>query len=486
MNNFKKELALALEPLKIADTKTIEANFMSLSKKFPQEAEPYFYLGSIEFKKNNLEKAIFYLEKALSIVPNYICYKNLSEFYIFNKDINNAIKNLKMAIIYEPYNEDLKNILYKLDPNTTFIDKSDILINGIYENSKDCLCLKYTKSYDGYTANRKLPIFIKEQFTQNQIILLEQAINDYHTLNAKEGFVVDMVGGIVFAKQSEQTHFITPDNNLLADMLDKNGPMLNENQFPDTLIPCDNLLVLSSSWGGNFYHWLTWTIPRLKMLFDAGYKIEDFDKVLINFVGFKFQKELLSLLKIPTSKIIGTLPKGSVLKPKRIVSASLPEFIETPEIVTQSLRELFLKSEYINSNNPKRIYLSRNKSNSRYVLNEDELTKFLKDYGFITIYAEDLTFEEQVRYFANADVIVAQHGAGLTNIAFCNSKAKVIEIYNEQMKSILDTSFWRISSNINIEHYFMFGEPVGEGATANMNVDITKLKEIFELAQIEK
>ena len=48
------------------------------------------------------------------------------------------------------------------------------------------------------------------------------------------------------------------------------------------------------------------------------------------------------------------------------------------------------------------------------------------------------------------------------------------------------TTIFSGNLNINIEHYFMFGEPVGEGATANMNVDITKLKEIFELAQIEK
>lgn len=486
MSEYKEKLDLAIKSMATDNLKDVEAKFIDLMKNFPQEVETYFYLGNIEFRKNNLKSAIFYLEKALKISPNFICYKILGEYYIFAKDLKNAVKNIKMALIYKPFDNDLKNLLYKLEPNTNFIDKTDIFVDGICENSKDCTCLKYIKSYDAYTTIRKLPVFIKEQFTQNQINLLEQAIENYKVSNVKEGFVIDTANSIVFANQSEQPHFITSDNKLLADMLDKNAPKLNANEFPDILVPCDNLLVLLSCWGGNFYHWLTWTIPRLKMVLDAGYKIENFDKILVNFFGFKFQKELLKLLNIPTSKIIGTLPNTTVLKPKKIVTASLPEFIETPEIVTQSLREFFLKPEYINSDKPKRIYLSRNKSHSRHVLNEDEVTKFLKDYNFTTIYAEDLTFEEQVQYFANADVIISQHGAGLTNIAFCHSKAKVIEIYNEQMKSILDTSFWRISSNIDIEHYFMFGEPVGEGTNANMNINISKLLKMLELAQIEK
>ena len=83
-------------------------------------------------------------------------------------------------------------------------------------------------------------------------------------------------------------------------------------------------------------------------------------------------------------------------------------------------------------------------------------------------------------------MIISQHGAGLTNIAFCHSEAKVIEVYNERIKSVFDASFWRISSNVGIEHYFMFGEPIGEGALADMKIDVSKLTEILQLAQIEK
>lgn len=486
MADYKTSILSAIDIFKTSDANTSKAAFEQLSKDFPQEYEPYYYLGIIETQQNNFQTAIFYIQKALNITPFYQGFKTLADLYIFLKDKKNAVKNIKMALVYNPYDENLKEILYKLSPDNDFIDKSDICIDGIYEKSKDCPCLKYTKSYDATIIERTPPGYIEEQLTDSQKQLLTSTIETYKKNPIKEGFVLEIPNGIVFTKQSDQTHFITSDNKILADMLDENAPQLSVNSMPDIFCPCENLLVLSSCWGGNFYHWLTWTIPRLQMISDAGYKLQDFDKILINSVGFKFQKELIDLLNIPVSKIIGTLEKGAVLKAKKVVTASLPEFLYTPEIVIKSLRNFFLKPEYINENMPKRIYLSRNKSKSRYVINENELTEYLQSYDFTTIYAEDLTFSEQVQYFVNAEIILSQHGAGLTNLAFCKPKTKVIEIYNEKMRQNIDTSYWRIASDLNLKHYLMFGEPIGEGMGANMSVDITKVQKIFEELEVKK
>jgi capsular polysaccharide biosynthesis protein len=45
-----------------------------------------------------------------------------------------------------------------------------------------------------------------------------------------------------------------------------------------------------------------------------------------------------------------------------------------------------------------------------------------------TVRPEELTFVEQVRLFRDADLIVGQHGAGLTNCLF-SSGAHVIELH---------------------------------------------------------
>ena len=77
---------------------------------------------------------------------------------------------------------------------------------------------------------------------------------------------------------------------------------------------------------------------------------------------------------------------------------------------------------------PKLVYISRQKEKRkrRRVVNNDELEKCLKRYGFETIFGEDLSFEEQMNLFYNADLVLGPHGAGLANIVFCRPQTKVL------------------------------------------------------------
>lgn len=481
--DFDNEWQKFLSKTETLPTETLKKDLRKLTTDYPNEFLPYFQLGVYEGIAKNYQEAIFNLEQAIDISPQAIAFKTLADFYLLAQNLKAAIKNYKMAFIYNPLDKKIKTYINKLEPNNNFFIEDDLAISTSSDcrNSKN---IKIINSYKEEKHERNLPHFIKEQFSENQLQLFEKAIKSYQDCITKEGFVIEMNNGCVIAKQSEQTYFISEDNKLLMDMIDEKGAALGTADFPDIIQPCNNLLVLSSCYGGNFYHWLTWTIPRLQMILDAGYYPGSFDKILLNYGGFKFQKEILELLNIPKSKVIGTLPQGAVLKANKIVSATMPEFMKTPKIVTSSLRNIFSSYMHKNETLPKRIYLSRNKSSSRFVINEPELKDFLKAYNFTTIYAEDLTFKEQIEIFYNAEIILSQHGAGLTNTAFCNKNTKVIEIYNEKMKNYLDTSFWRISADCNLEHYLLFGTPIGEGAAANMKVNINNLKEIFNLANI--
>lgn len=77
----------------------------------------------------------------------------------------------------------------------------------------------------------------------------------------------------------------------------------------------------------------------------------------------------------------------------------------------------------------KRILISRKKApNGRCVLNEDELATALLPFGFKAYILEDLDFESQIELFYDAEVVVAPHGAGLTNLLFAQA-ADVIELH---------------------------------------------------------
>lgn len=79
---------------------------------------------------------------------------------------------------------------------------------------------------------------------------------------------------------------------------------------------------------------------------------------------------------------------------------------------------------------PKKIYLSRRDSDRRVLENEKELELFLEARGFYCVALSDLTCGEQLGLLEGADIVVAQHGAALTNILACRKDTKIVELFN--------------------------------------------------------
>ncbi|MBQ1332454.1 MAG: glycosyltransferase family 61 protein [Lachnospiraceae bacterium] len=73
---------------------------------------------------------------------------------------------------------------------------------------------------------------------------------------------------------------------------------------------------------------------------------------------------------------------------------------------------------------PKRVYVKR--IGTRRLLGADEL---LDEYGFTTIIPEELSVEEQIRYFREADVILYAHGANAANSIYMRPGAVVVEVF---------------------------------------------------------
>lgn len=65
---------------------------------------------------------------------------------------------------------------------------------------------------------------------------------------------------------------------------------------------------------------------------------------------------------------------------------------------------------------PRRIFLSRR--DRRRVINEAEIGAHLAGLGLTTVYAEDFTPAEQMRLLAEAELVVAIHGAGLAPLLY--------------------------------------------------------------------
>ena len=80
---------------------------------------------------------------------------------------------------------------------------------------------------------------------------------------------------------------------------------------------------------------------------------------------------------------------------------------------------------------PPRVLICRSPSNSRNVTNRAAMIEALKPLNFVAIQPDKLGFDEQTLLFAQAEIIVCEFGAALSNAYFCSPHTKIVEIIAE-------------------------------------------------------
>jgi len=101
----------------------------------------------------------------------------------------------------------------------------------------------------------------------------------------------------------------------------------------------------------------------------------------------------------------------------------------------------------------KRIYIKR-KSPKRNIENFQIVEDMLHTKGFETVYMEDLSLTQQINYFYNAKFIIAVHGAGLTNIIYCQKDCTVIELKHKCMNEFLiHNCYAQLANQAKLQNY---------------------------------
>ncbi|MDB5489499.1 MAG: capsular polysaccharide biosynthesis protein-like protein [Reyranella sp.] len=105
------------------------------------------------------------------------------------------------------------------------------------------------------------------------------------------------------------------------------------------------------------------------------------------------------------------------------------------------------------------LYVSRNEAKMRRLLNEEAILPALRDLGFEIIRPGEMPLATQIEKFRKAKVVLAPHGAGLTNILFCRPDVTLIEIFPRG--GVHGSMFMRIASQREFDYYFVVGDSVG-------------------------
>jgi capsular polysaccharide biosynthesis protein len=133
---------------------------------------------------------------------------------------------------------------------------------------------------------------------------------------------------------------------------------------------------------------------------------------------------------------------------------------------------------------PPRVLICRSPSNSRNITNRAAMIDALKPLGFVAIQPDKLKFDEQALLFAQAEIIVCEFGAALSNAYFCPPDTKIVEIIAEGQHDPWSSHFCAM---LGLEHVVLFQRQSAEAlasmprhvkdSTFSYAVDIPKLVE---------
>lgn len=234
------------------------------------------------------------------------------------------------------------------------------------------------------------------------------------------------------------------------------------------------------NWVANYYHWMLQTVPLLELITRDGRSLPDY--FLVYQCQSKFQKESFRRLGIDLARVVELRENPFVTAKTLVVPSSLggrplhkwvPSFMQTTFVTSDEA-----------SLSPVRVYVSRKHSTTRRISNESAVVAALEKRGFSTVYLEQLTVSQQAALFSRAEIVVAPHGAGLTNLVFCRPQAKVIEFFP---RSCVRNCYHILSVSCELDYYYLLAEDVSiETSTrpdmTDMRVSIGALNRLLDRA----
>jgi len=211
----------------------------------------------------------------------------------------------------------------------------------------------------------------------------------------------------------------------------------------------------------NHSHWLTAHLPKLLLLQDR----DLLSRTIMPSKRTAAMDASLAMIGIDASAS-PQYETGTVLKVARLTVPVTDRF--DPRLLRR-VREAFARD----TDQPAeaKIFISRAQSRGRKVLNEDKLWPALCKSGFERVFMEDLDFPAQVRLMQRSAVIVAPHGAGLTNMIFCPEGADIVEIADPGYPN---PNFYALSAAMGHRFWLLPAQATGKGHALqkDLTVDI--------------
>jgi capsular polysaccharide biosynthesis protein len=218
-------------------------------------------------------------------------------------------------------------------------------------------------------------------------------------------------------------------------------------------------LLVANSEKPNYGHWLLDIAP----LIDLGARHA---MPMLSWTLKPWQRALIARLDVPDGFIREIRPQPlrldhAIVSNRHSGGASQNAHPQHRQVFGRILANVRKAARPVES--PRRVLIVRSLANSRNIINRGEMVEALKRLGFAAVQPEKLSFDEQVLTFANAEIVVCEFGAAMTNIVFCAPGAKVVEIIAEGQH---DPWSAHLAAMLELEHIVLFQPQSAEALEA--------------------
>jgi Glycosyltransferase 61 len=239
------------------------------------------------------------------------------------------------------------------------------------------------------------------------------------------------------------------------------------------LSPKYSYALLRQPWDNNYGHWIVECLPKVAIL------AEHYDITKLRFIvtrhSFLPPVRRMRQVCIDSLAAYGICPDQIVWLGREAVEVehllyALPltihPWVKAPRTV-QILEELGDKIAK-GHQGPRRIYSSRASAGRRRLLNESEILRVVRDFDVAIVDPGVMSFADQVRAFAHAELLIGNFGANLTNAVF---SPRGITMFVLASQSMGDNFFWDLTNLKSGKYFCLHGAPTSSDPNSDFVID---------------
>lgn len=264
---------------------------------------------------------------------------------------------------------------------------------------------------------------------------------------------VDMYGDLPFGLfllpnatlRGDEAYIFTSDGTPVieqnADFLRKRRflrPRLTEDHRSlRTLRTVDEVLSLSSRCDAGFFHWMMDSLPKVVIAEACGF---NGSYLIPSPLTAPWAEASLELLGIPRDRIIHhtdlDIHAARLFIPTYFSGYNAHHNTSFMNLYREAVRRSLPGA---GPTSRSRILIARKSATKvRRILNQDEVQQVAQQFGFQSLYFEDLSLREQLQRVLSADAIIGAHGSGLCHALFMDNGSTVVELFPFSRKQSCD------------------------------------------------